>query len=49
MASRPTIYKLQISVSDLDRHYYDTLNLTLAQHPAERAHDGSGAGVLFER
>lgn len=36
MALRPTIYKLQISVSDLDRHYYDTLNLTLAQHPSEK-------------
>lgn len=36
MALRPTIYKLQLSVSDLDRQYYDTLNLTLAQHPSEK-------------
>lgn len=36
MALRPTIYKLQIAVSDLDRQYYDSLNLTLAQHPSEK-------------
>lgn len=35
MAIKPTIYKLKISLSDLNRHYYDTLNLTLAQHPSE--------------
>ncbi len=35
MALKPTIYKLTISLSDLDRNYYDTLNLTIAQHPSE--------------
>lgn len=35
MALKPTIYKLRISLSDLNRDYYDTLNLTLAQHPSE--------------
>lgn len=35
MAIKPTIYKLRISLSDLDRNYFDTLNLTLAQHPSE--------------
>ena len=35
MAIKPTIYKLKISLSDLNRNYYDTLNLTLAQHPSE--------------
>jgi uncharacterized protein YaeQ len=35
MALKPTIFKLQISLSDLNRNYYDTLNLTLAQHPSE--------------
>ena len=35
MALKPTIYKLRISLSDLDRNYYDTLNLTIAQHPSE--------------
>lgn len=35
MALKPTIYKARITLSDLNRHYYDTLNLTLAQHPSE--------------
>jgi len=35
VAIKPTIYKLRISLSDLNRDYYDTLNLTLAQHPSE--------------
>ncbi len=35
MALRPTIYKCTIALSDLDRQYYDTLNLTVAKHPSE--------------
>ena len=35
MAIKPTIYKLKISLSDLNRNYYDKLHLTLAQHPSE--------------
>ena len=35
MAIKPTIYKFRISLSDLNRHYYDTLNLTVALHPSE--------------
>jgi uncharacterized protein YaeQ len=35
VALKPTIYKLRISLSDLNRNYYDTLNLTLALHPSE--------------
>lgn len=35
MAIKPTIYKFRISLSDINRNYYDTLNLTLAQHPSE--------------
>lgn len=35
MALKPTIYKFRISLSDLNRNYYDTLNLILAQHPSE--------------
>ncbi|MBV1913770.1 MAG: YaeQ family protein [Pseudomonadales bacterium] len=35
MALKPTIFKLTISLSDLDRNHYDTLNLTIAQHPSE--------------
>ena len=35
MAIKPTIYKFRISLSDLNRNYYDTLNLTIALHPSE--------------
>ena len=35
MAIKPTIYKFRIALSDLDNNNYDTLNLTLAQHPSE--------------
>lgn len=35
MALKPTIYKFKIALTDLDRNYYDTLNLTIAQHPSE--------------
>ena len=35
MAIKPTIYKFRISLSDLNRDYYDTLSLTVAQHPSE--------------
>ncbi|MBQ0720640.1 MAG: YaeQ family protein [Gammaproteobacteria bacterium] len=35
MALKPTIYKFKISLSDLNRDYYDSLNLTVALHPSE--------------
>jgi len=35
VAAKPTIYKLRIDLSDLDQDHYDSLNLTLAQHPSE--------------
>ena len=35
MAVKPTIYKLRIALSDLNRDYYDSLNLTIAIHPSE--------------
>lgn len=35
MALKPTIYKLKIALSDLDREVYETLNLTVARHPSE--------------
>jgi len=35
VAIKPTIYKLRIALSDINRHYYDTLNLTVALHPSE--------------
>ncbi len=35
MALKATIYKATIHLSDMDRNYYDTLQLTVAQHPSE--------------
>lgn len=35
MALKPTIYKFRLSLSDINRDYYDTLNLTVALHPSE--------------
>ena len=35
MAAKPTIYKLKIALTDLDREVYDTFNLTVALHPSE--------------
>ncbi len=35
MAPKATIYKVELQVSDMDRHYYATHALTLAQHPSE--------------
>ena len=35
MALKPTIYKLTIAISDFNRDYYDTAQLTVAQHPSE--------------
>jgi uncharacterized protein YaeQ len=35
MAENATIYKVELSVSDMDRHYYETHKLTVAKHPSE--------------
>lgn len=35
MAQNATIYKVELSVSDMDRHYYETYKLTVAKHPSE--------------
>lgn len=35
MAQNATIYKVELSVSDMDRHYYETHKLTIAKHPSE--------------
>ena len=35
MALKSTVVKAELQVSDLDRHYYATHNLTVAQHPSE--------------
>ena len=37
MAQKSTIYKVELSVSDMDRHYYETHKLTVAKHPSETA------------
>ncbi len=35
MAQKSTIYKVELSVCDMDRHYYETHKLTIAKHPSE--------------
>ena len=35
MAQKSTVYKVELSVSDMDRHYYETHKLTIAKHPSE--------------
>jgi uncharacterized protein YaeQ len=35
MALKATVHKAELQISDLDRHYYATHALTLAQHPSE--------------
>ncbi|MCQ4144247.1 YaeQ family protein [Vogesella sp. AC12] len=35
MALKATIYKADLTISDMDRGYYDSHSLTIAQHPSE--------------
>ncbi|MDF2445620.1 MAG: YaeQ family protein [Moraxellaceae bacterium] len=35
MAQNATIFKADLTISDMDRHYYATHALTLARHPSE--------------
>lgn len=35
MAIRPSIFKINIQIADMDRHYYNDHTLTIAQHPSE--------------
>lgn len=35
MAQKATVFKVQLQIADMDRHYYADHNLTLAQHPSE--------------
>ncbi|MFC1236501.1 YaeQ family protein [Vibrio sp. F74] len=35
MALKPTIYKFRVALTDINNDYYDSLNLTIAQHPSE--------------
>ena len=35
MALKATIFKADVQIADMDRHYYQDHNLTLARHPSE--------------
>lgn len=35
MALKATVFKAEVQISDLDRHYYENHALTLARHPSE--------------
>ncbi|MBI5450826.1 MAG: YaeQ family protein [Gammaproteobacteria bacterium] len=35
MALKATIFKAELNIADMDRHYYQDHSLTLAQHPSE--------------
>src|SRR5438105_4460628 len=35
MALKSTIFKVELQIADMDRHYYETHVLTLARHPSE--------------
>ena len=35
MAQKPTIYRFNITLADVDRGHYDELRLTVARHPSE--------------
>ena len=35
MAKKATIFKAELSIADMDRHYYQDHSLTIAQHPSE--------------
>lgn len=35
MALKATIFKAELQVADMDRHYYNSHSLTIAQHPSE--------------
>lgn len=35
MALKATIFKADINIADIDRHYYEDHNLTIARHPSE--------------
>jgi uncharacterized protein YaeQ len=35
MGTKSTIYKAELMITDIDRQYYETHNLVIAQHPSE--------------
>lgn len=38
MVLKPTIYKFRLALTDMNRDYYDSFNLTVALHPSENHH-----------
>lgn len=49
MALKATIYKVELAVSDMDRHHYHTYPLTLALHPSETIERMMVRLVMFAR
>jgi uncharacterized protein YaeQ len=59
MALKPTIYKARVELADSDRNCFDSLSLTIAQHPSETVERmttrvlayclNAGRGVEFTR
>lgn len=47
MALKPTIYKVEMNVSDIDRNHFDSYSLTLALHPSETLQRMSGRLLAF--
>ena len=47
MALKATIFKVNLSICDLNQHYYDDLALTVAQHPSENERRMMFRIVLF--
>ena len=35
MALKSSVFKADIQIADLDRHFYENFSLTLARHPSE--------------
>ena len=36
MVQKATIYKAELTIADMDRHYYETHNLNVTKHPSEK-------------
>ena len=50
MALKATIFKADLQIADMDRHYYQDHSLTIARHPSENDEFLSTKGqILFLR
>jgi len=47
MALKPTIYKVELNLSDIDRNHFSDYSLTLALHPSENLERMSGRLLAF--